>query len=409
MAAGAAPTAPAHRLATVVIAGIPDYLAGNAMTGIVAFQLVVVLVVISNAAALARPGRARRGAPEPRVSLLVPARDEAGNIQACVRSLLAQTYPRLEVIVLDDGSEDGTPALLERERERDGRLTVLAGEDPPVGWTGKNWACHQLSQAAHGEILLFADADTVFVDPEAVLRIVRTLQEHRTDLLSALPRQVLGTLGEALVVPMLYWALLSFTPMALMLWWRRAPFARAVGQVMAFRRDAYDRVGGHAAVKGSVVEDIELARRIARAGLTSRIMDATTLVSCRMYRGGRAAAEGFAKNLFAVFGYAIVPYAFVWGWLAFVALEPFAVIGLHAALPGRVPLEPGLLLATLALSLLQWGLVYARLRLPVGPALLYPLTMIVFLAVAIRSFVDAVRQRATWKGRPVARPRPRWF
>ncbi len=386
-----------------------DHLAGNAIVGIISFQVVVLLIVFSNAVVLGRPGRDRAGAPKPLVSLLVPARNEEANIRACVRSLLAQSYPHLEIIVLDDRSEDGTRRLLELERARDGRLIVLAGEDPPIGWTGKNWACHQLSIAAHGEVLLFADADTVFVEPDAVLGIVRGLQARRADLLSALPRQVLGTLGEALLVPMFYWALVSFTPLAVGLLWRRAPFARAVGQLMAFRRAAYDEVGGHAAVRGSVVDDIDLARRVARAGLACRIMDATGIVTCRMYRSGREAADGFAKNLFAAFGYAIVPYAFVWGWLGFVVLEPIVLWALHLALPARVPVEPGLLVATLTLSLVQWLVAFTRLRLPAWPALLYPLTMTVFLVVAMRSFVDGARRRTTWKGRRVTRPPTRWF
>lgn len=390
-------------------AAVLDYLAGNAIVGIIAFQLVVLLVVISNAVVLGRPGRDRAGAPKPLVSLLVPARNEAKNIQACVRSLLAQTYPNLEIIVLDDCSDDGTRALLELERARNGRLIVLAGEEPAVGWTGKSWACHQLSIAAQGEVLLFADADTVFVEPDAVLGIVRALQVRRADLLSGLPRQVLGSLGEALLVPMFYWAFFSFTPLAAGLLWRRAPFARAVGQLMAFRRTAYDEVGGHAAVRGSVVDDIDLARLVARAGLACRIMDATGIVTCRMYRSGREAADGFAKNLFAAFGNAILPYGFVWGWLGFAVLEPVALWALHVTLPARVPVEPGLLVATIALSLVQWMVTFSRLRLPMWPAFLYPLTMILFLAVAMRSFIDSTRHRTIWKGRHVAGRPTRWI
>ena len=392
-----------------MIAAVLDHLAGNAIVGIIAFQVIVVLVVVSNALVLVRPGPDRVGSPTPLVSLLVPARDEAANIQACVRSLLAQTYPNLEIIVLDDRSEDDTRRLLELEQARDGRLDVLAGEEPPDGWTGKNWACHQLSLAARGEILLFADADTILAEPGAVLAIVRALQTRRADLLSGLPKQVLGTLGETLVVPMFYWALVSFTPLAAALLWRRAPFARAVGQLMAFRRGAYDRVGGHAAVRGDIVEDIALARRVVHAGLSCHVVDATDIASCRMYRSGREAVAGFAKNLFGAFGYAILPYAFVWGWLAFVAFEPLLLWVVHTAFPARVPIEPRLLVTTVALSLVHWLVSYTRLRLPVWPALLYPLTMIPFLAVAIRSFLDAVRHRTTWKGRRVAHARVRWF
>ncbi|MFU8889774.1 MAG: glycosyltransferase [Trueperaceae bacterium] len=393
------------------------YLTHDAVVGILAFQAVMLLVVLSNAVVLLRPRRGPRHGPRPDdaegplplVSLLVPARNEAANVGTCVRSLLAQRYPRLELLVLDDRSDDDTPAILARERARDARLVVLEGAEPPPGWTGKNWACHQLSLAARGEVLLFADADTEFFDPDAVQAIVRTLQASRADLLSGLPRQVLGTLGEKLLVPMFYWAFLSFTPLALGLVWRRPAFARAVGQLMAFRRDAYDAIGGHAAVRGSVVDDLDLARRVAGARLACRVMDATSLVRCRMYRSGREAAAGFAKNLFAAFGYAILPYAFVWGWLAYAHLEPVTLLVLHAALPAGVAADPTLLVASVALALGTWVLAYARLRLPIWPALIYPLTFVGFLAVALRSFVDGVRRRATWKGRAVERPPTRWI
>jgi chlorobactene glucosyltransferase len=342
------------------------------------------------------------------VSVLVPARNEAVNIRACVRSLLAQAYPRLEVLVLDDRSEDDTRRILEEERARDARLVVLTGTEPPPGWSGKNWGCHQLSLAARGEVLLFADADTVFFDPDAVEGIVHTLQGDRADLVSGLPKQHLGTLGETVFVPLFYWAFFCFTPLAAGLVWRRAAFTRAVGQLMAFRREAYDAVGGHAAIRASVVDDLDLARRIASAGLACRIVDATGIVGCRMYRSGREAVAGFGRNLFAAFGYAILPYAFVWGWLSFVHVAPMALLALHAAMPERVPADPALLAASVALSAATWTFTYARLRLPIWPAVLYPLTFVAFLVVAVRSFVDGVGNRAKWKGRHLGRPPTRW-
>jgi chlorobactene glucosyltransferase len=385
------------------------YLTHDAIVGILTFQVAVLLIVVSNAVVVRRPIRDRASVGEPSVSVLVPARNEAANLRACVRSLLAQDYPDLEILVLDDRSEDDTRRILDEERALDARLVVLAGDEPPPGWTGKNWGCHQLSIAARGDVLLFADADTVFFERAAVLRIVGALRSRRADLLSGLPKQVLGTLGETLLVPLFYWALFCFTPLAVGLVWRRASFARAVGQIMAFRREAYDAVGGHAAIRGSVVDDLELARRTAGAGLACHILDATGIVSCRMYRSGREAYDAFARNLFAAFGYAILPYVFVWGWLALVHLVPITMLALHTALPARVPADPAPLAVSVALSLTQWVVTYARLRLPTWPALLYPLPFVAFLVVAGRSFLDTVRGRATWKGRPVARPPTRWL
>jgi len=392
-----------------VIGEVLHHLSGDAIVGIIAFQVVVMLVVVSNAAVLLRPRRGGTGSTAPLVSLLVPARNEAANVGACVRSLLALTYPQLEILVLDDRSEDDTRSVLDAEQARDDRLVVLAGSEPPPGWTGKNWACHQLSLSARGDVLLFADADTVFVDPDAVGAIVHVMETSQSALLSGLPKQVVGTVGEALVVPLFYWAFVSFTPLAAGLVWRRAAFSRAVGQLMAFRRDAYHAIGGHAAIRGSVVDDLALARRVARCGLRGRMLDATSLVRCRMYRSGREAFAGFGKNLFAAFGYAILPYVFVWGWLAYVHLAPVARLALHATLPARTDPEPTLLAASVTLALVHWVVTYARLKLPIWPAWLYPLTMLAFVAVALRSFVDGVRRQATWKGRAVDRPPTRWI
>jgi chlorobactene glucosyltransferase len=383
------------------------YLTGDALYGVVAFQVVVLLVVLSNAVVIRRPRR-DRAAPTPFVSLLVPARNEAANVVTCVRALLAQTYPNLEVLVLDDRSTDDTRAILERERSRDPRLTVLTGAEPPPGWTGKNWACHQLALAARGEVLLFADADTVFFAPDAVHALVAAMQARHADLLSGLPKQLLGTVGEALVVPLFYWAFLLFTPLAVGLVWRQPGFVRAVGQAMAFRRAAYDAVGGHAAVRSSVVEDLDLARRVVRARLACRIMDATALAQSRMYRSGRQAIAGFGRNLFAAFGSAILPYVFVWGWLTFVHVAPVAALALQAAQGGPVAADAALPAASVSLALVTWVTAYARLRLPIWPALLYPLTMLVFLGVALRSLTDGVLGRATWKGRRLPRPPRRW-
>jgi chlorobactene glucosyltransferase len=384
-------------------------LATEPLAGILAFQGVVLCIVLSNAVALLRPRRDHRRSLPPLVSVLVPARNEARNVRTCVRSLLAQRYPRLELLVLDDRSEDETRALLDAEQRHDPRLVILAGAEPPPGWKGKNWACHQLSLAARGDVLLFVDADTEFFDPDAVGAIVGAMEASRADLVSGLPQQALGTLGETLLVPLFYWSFFSFTPLAAGLVWRRPAFTRAVGQLMAFRAQAYHAIGGHAAIRESVVDDLALARRVARAGLACRILDATGIVRCRMYRSGREAYAGFRKNLFAAFGYAILPYLFVWAWLAYAHVAPLALLVLHPLLPAGVRPEPALLAASIGLALIHWLIAYGRLKLPIWPALLYPLTTGAFLAVAIGSLSDALRRRGSWKGRALERPPTRWI
>ncbi|NTW28871.1 MAG: glycosyltransferase [Coriobacteriia bacterium] len=380
------------------------YLTSDCIKGFIVFQAAVLLIVLSNSYVLRRVGRHSPVAEKPHVSLLVPCRNEEANIRACVRSLLAQTYSHMELIVLDDQSNDDTRTILEEEQARDPRLLVLSGAALPSSWTGKNWACHQLSIAARGDILFFADADTVFVAPDAVEKIVSTFEGERADLLSGLPRQVMRTFGEKVLVPMFYWAFFSFTPLVAGLVSRRAAVARVVGQIMVFRRDAYLAVGGHAAIRHSIVDDIDLAKRVRKAGLVCRVMDATAIVSCRMYRSGREACDGFSKNLFAAFGYAVLPYAFVWLWLGFVFCEPVVMLALHMAHPDRVPVRPMLLVTTVVLALVHWIFTHIRLHLPVWPACLCPLTMVAYELVALRSLVDGLGGKTTWRGRSISKP-----
>jgi hypothetical protein len=168
------------------------------------------------------------------------------------------------------------------------------------------------------------------------------------------------------------------------------PRCRAVGQ------------GPRAALTAAARRPIEAAKTLPEGVGRGREHSATALRQA-------ARVSGFARNLFAAFGYAILPYAFVWGWLTFVHLAPVTLLALHAALPERVPADPTPLAASVALSLATWTLTYVRLRLPTWPALLYPLTFVAFLVVVVRSFFDGFRRRATWKGRPLARPPTRWL
>ncbi|MCX8103458.1 MAG: glycosyltransferase, partial [Candidatus Bipolaricaulota bacterium] len=149
----------------------------------------------------------------PRVSILVPARNEQANIRACVESLLAQEYANFEVLVLDDQSDDDTARILQ-EYMQDRRLRVLRGTDPPPGWVGKSWACHQLAQHASGELLLFTDADTRH-HPRTLSHAVSALEEEGLDFLSLFVKEEVGSWSERLVIPMIPWSILSFLPLAL--------------------------------------------------------------------------------------------------------------------------------------------------------------------------------------------------
>lgn len=368
--------------------------------GVVAFLAVLVGVALSNLGALRRFGSFPKARRCPRVSILVPARDEERHVREAVGLLLAQDYPDFEVVVLDDESRDRTAQILDELAARGSGLRVLYGASLPEGWQGKLWACHQLAQAASGELLLFTDADTRH-GPRTLSHAVDALESERADLVSAIPREVVVTWAEKLAVPVVTWSIMSFLPLRLAYRWSHPAFTAANGQFMLFRRASYQRLGGHAAVRGSVVDDLALVRLAARHRMKWRLLDAQDDVSCRMYRSAREVMDGFGKNLFAAFGYRILPFAFVWLWLAVVTFQPLVMLALAAAGAHTHRLSIAAAGSAVVLALVSWTVANGKFRFPWYLLLCYPACVGLGIAIAVRSVWLAVSGRARWKGRPV--------
>jgi chlorobactene glucosyltransferase len=383
-----------------------DWLVRTELGHLLLFQVMLLAIFASNAVLLRR---ARRHAPPrdwPMVSVLLPARNEEASIAACVRSLADQHYAPFEVLVLDDRSDDATPAVLAALAARHPVVRVLTNDAPAGGLSGKNGACDELARHARGDLLFFTDADTVHA-PETLRGLVTALCGEGADMLTGFPRQALGTWGERLLVPFFAWASLCFTPLVLAYRLPWPALSTAVGQAMLFRRAAYQVVGGHAALGDAVNDDLLLACAVKSAGLRWRLVRVADLIACRMYRGGWHAVEGFTKNYFAVFGSRVVPTVLAFGWLVHMAWTP--VLGLARWALGLAAPEPAGLLACLGVGLLAWAAPYGELRVPVGLAVLYPLTVLGSAVVALRSLVLAVTGRLTWKGRALPRARWRWL
>ena len=382
-----------------------DYLIPAPIFHLIVFQVVILLIILSNIWLL---HRARRHAPPPvfpKVSILVPARNEEKNIAGCIQSLLLQDYPSFEVLALDDQSSDRTLSILEQLAAAHPGLKVLVGSPPPAGQIGKSWACAQLAQQAQGELLFFTDADTLH--HPAMLRLsVTALIGEQADLLTGFPRQSVHSWGERLLVPFFSWASLCFNPLALAYRLRLPALSNAVGQMMLFRSDAYRAIGGHTGAGTSIVEDLVLARRIKAAGLRWRVMHASDLVACRMYPGSHRAFNGFAKNLFAAFDFHLLRFLFAFIWLAVLFWEPLVAL----ALMGRSPLaRPGELAVCIGLSLLVWLIPYLELGIPPILALIYPITLLASEAAAFQSLRLSLDDRLTWKDRHLPRPHWKWF
>lgn len=344
----------------------------------------------------------------PRVSILIPARNEEDVIEACLTSLLLQEYPDFEVLVLNDHSTDNTGQILDRLAKAFPQLRVLNGKPLPPGWYGKHWACHQLAQAASGELLLFTDADTRHT-PDMLRRSVSTLIAEEADLLTVFPLEEVITWGERLIVPFIGFGIFTFLPIRLIQNLRWATLSITVGQFMLFRRSVYEAVGGYEAVRDDVLDDVRLGQRIIHAGYAWRLRDGTRQVICRMYHGFWDAVEGFSKNLFAIFGYRILPYLSIFLIVGMVFLEPpFALLTYYLGWP-QPPFPLLYAQAAVITSLILWTLAFKRFRFPLYLVLAYPLILTLFILIAMRSLVQSVNGTATWKDRLLERPVLRWL
>jgi chlorobactene glucosyltransferase len=372
--------------------------------GIGIFLSALFLIEISNFVALRRIDSFSKPNSGPLVSILIPARNEELNIKRCVQSVLEQNYESFEVIALDDDSSDTTPQILDEIASRDARLRVIREESLPAGWTGKNWACHQLGMAARGDVLLFLDADT-YMRPNALNATIGALKDNQTGLLSALPAEETVTWGEKFIVPIIHWAIFCIMPLMLAFNKWLPSLAVSHGQYMCFTRDAYNRIGGHAAVRNRIVEDKAITSQIVKAGIKWRLFDGTAMLNCRMYRTSKEAAEGLIKNLYPFFGYNITYFVFVWIWLVIVFWQPIVTLIMVSTGVTVVDkyLPPSFF--NLGLSLLIWGIFYWRFKFPFYLTFLYPVTQIVISTIAMFSMLRTLKGKTSWKGRILARQR----
>ncbi len=368
----------------------------------------------------------------PLVSVLIPARNEEHRLRPLLESLAKQTWPNLEILVLDDNSTDGTAELIRSFDfvEMDGALSgdaeklrryLLRGRPLPEGWAGKPWACHQLSEAARGEWLMFTDADTIHA-PNSVESAVLYAQKNHGALLSAWPRQITQSWSERLIVPYVYFLILGMLPQWITALINRLPglaklmpppllhsLGAANGQFVLFRREAYLAIGGHASVKNHLVEDIALAREILKRsphGLHLLNCDGSELVACRMYDSFSDLWEGFSKNLRPAFEKSPV---------AFVLFGLFQLVTMILPFISLILIVSGLFGSNQegGAAELAWRLVIAQILviylIRVIPAILFrtawlgvilqPFAHTLALIIALNSWRLATTGAIRWKGR----------
>ncbi len=333
--------------------------------------------------------------PWPFVYILVPVRNEEKNVRRLVDSLLRQDYPGFEVVVFDDNSSDNTWPILEELAAENPRLRLLRSDNLPSCWTGKNWACHQLSLAARGEMLLYTDADTVH-HPLALKQAVASALQHKAGLLSALPALEAKTWSEKLYMPIIPFAFVSLIPFFKINSRRRRSWPAVLGPFLLFSRRTYQASGGHAAIKENIVDDIALARQVARQRENITLIDGSRLLSIRFYRCFRELWAGFSKNSYEAIkgtplklaGIILVCYLlFIRPYLAFLgALSQAQLISLPFLQVALITLNRFILAERFGSSRL-WSM-------------LHPFSITLALVILVNSYrLSLFRKKIVWKER----------
>ncbi|MCY4566798.1 MAG: glycosyltransferase [Candidatus Poribacteria bacterium] len=329
----------------------------------------------------------------PRVSVLIPARNEETNVGACIEGFLSQSYGNLEVHVLNDQSTDRTGAIIEKFGEQYPEVQAIHGKPLPVGWHGKNWACHQLSQHADGEILIFTDADNRPA-PNAIANTVAYMQKLELGFFSAFPEKVTGTLAEKLVVPVVDMFVYAGLPLWLTYFSRFPSLAAASGLWIAFTREAYQLIGGHQAVSNQIVEDVELSRLAKKQGIKILTSAGTRVVSCRMYHSFKEVWDGFSKNLFGLVGYKMTPFFILILGLFTMCVLPYIAVWF-------APLR-GLAIVVIVMNVVMRMVLALKYRHPFFTSvILHPFGVLLTLLIGINSFCQVRSGRLQWKGRQI--------
>jgi chlorobactene glucosyltransferase len=345
------------------------------------------LTAILNAFTFPRLRKSKSPNPTPQISVLIPMRNEAAVIAETVRSWLSQDYPNFEILILDDNSTDDSAKIAREAAAGDCRLTIVQGSELPAGWLGKPWACQQLAERARGSYLLFTDADVRW-GPGALSALVGEAQRTNADLLTVWPTQISLTWAERLVVPLMALTIQAYLPILAVHHLPWAIFAHAMGQCLLFKREAYQAIGGHQAVKTAIVDDMAFAYAIKRRRLRLRAADANGLIKTRMYQNWNQVRDGFAKNILAghANSLAFLFFSTVFHWWMFVLPWILAPGNWRLALFGLM-------------GILTRALTAASTRQRVVDSALMPLSVGLMTVIAAQAIRWHWRGGPHWKGR----------
>lgn len=324
----------------------------------------------------------------PLVSILIPARNEEKNIEACIKSAAAQSYKNYEVIILDDDSTDRTNEIAKKYVKEN--IKLITGEKLPEGWLGKNWACRQLAENSKGDLLLFIDADVVMHE-RTVGSAVNLFTENKVQMLSVFPKQIITSFGTELIVPLLNWLLLSFLPLRKVFNSKRESFSAAIGQFILIDKKAYEKIGGHKFVKNKVVEDLEIARELKRKKYKIIAALGSNFISCKMYENFNSALSGFSKNFYLGFNTKPLLFLFFLTVVMLIFLLPFVFVFF----------DERYFINIMFIIVGRYFIAELSGQNKILNILLHPLQMILLLVAGINSLLVTVNNKIEWKQRKI--------
>ena len=326
---------------------------------------------------------------QPFVSILIPARNEEKNIGNILHDISKLDYANFEVLVYDDQSEDKTATIVKRFASEEDRIKLIGSEGLPVGWLGKNFACHNLAENAKGDYLLFLDAD-VRIKIDLLKSIIPYILKSNLDLISIFPKQNMHSFGEKITVPIMNLILLSLLPLILTRISSLPSLSAANGQFMLFNARTYKKLLPHKKMKNKKVEDIYISRYLKKSGYRMECLAGTKLIECRMYSSFGEAINGFSKNVVAFFGNSIFLAISYW------AITTFGFIPVLFSTPLNI------LILYVVICIMMRVLISLISNQSIINNLLYVFLQQFSLAMMIfKSVKNQIRKEGQWKGRRI--------
>jgi len=335
----------------------------------------------------------------PLISVLIPARNEEGNIKRILNSIVKQDYLNLEILVLDDNSTDATGQIIQEFAQKDSRVRLIKGALLPKGWKGKCFACHQLSKLAKGEYFVFTDADTLHF-PNSISGSLAALVKNKLDVTSIYPRQIAVTFSERMTIRFIHFAILSFMPLILVKHTKGPFFSTAIGQFFLFKRQAYEKIGGFESVKDEILEDINISKQVKRYGFKIMVYDGSDSIFCRMYTNLSDVIKGFSRFIYAAFDCNFLMECIAVFFISLIFLVPFILLPL-----GIFIFDWSRML--ISLNIIQIFIVFIikivlsiRFKSRILDILFTPISIVYIVLIAINSYIQSrFGKGVNWKDR----------